>query len=61
MTKARNGIRYTAPVKQQAKLLRADGMTHREIAKELNYRLIEVYPDDIYPKNKLLALLKDCR
>lgn len=35
MTKARNGIRYTAPVKQQAKLLRADGMTHREIAKKL--------------------------
>jgi hypothetical protein len=31
----------------------------RLLAKELGYRLIETYPNDIYPKNKLPALLKD--
>jgi transposase len=35
MTKARNGTRYTTLIKQQARLLRADGMTHREVAKKL--------------------------
>ncbi|OYV63323.1 MAG: hypothetical protein B7X03_02340, partial [Parcubacteria group bacterium 21-58-10] len=35
----------------------------RLLAKEMNYRLIEIYPDDIYPKNKLPILLGDvlCR
>ena len=29
----------------------------RLLAKEMGYRLIEIYPDDIYPKNKLPAKL----
>lgn len=32
----------------------------RLLAKEFGYRLIEIYPSDIYPKNKLPALLKGC-
>jgi len=35
----------------------------RLLAKELDCRLIEIYPDDIYPKNRLSVLLRDvlCR
>ena len=35
----------------------------RLLARQMDYRLIEIYPSDIYPKNKLAALLGDvlCR
>ena len=35
----------------------------RLLAKEMNCRLIEIYPNDIYPENKLSVLLRDvlCR
>ncbi|MFA6519941.1 MAG: hypothetical protein WCT41_03955 [Candidatus Paceibacterota bacterium] len=43
MPKARNGIRYLPFVKEKAKLLRAEGMTHREISKELGARTSTVH------------------
>ena len=35
MLKARNGTRYPASTKERARLLRAEGLTHREMAKKL--------------------------
>ncbi|OYV26473.1 MAG: hypothetical protein B7W98_03105, partial [Parcubacteria group bacterium 20-58-5] len=43
MLKARNGVRYPASVKERAGLLRTEGMTHREIARELGTGTSTVY------------------
>ncbi|MDD3531077.1 MAG: hypothetical protein PHV99_00575 [Candidatus Pacebacteria bacterium] len=36
MLKARNGVRHSASTKENARFLRSEGLTHREIAKQLS-------------------------
>lgn len=50
MTKARNGNRYPESVKIEAQLLRAEGMTHREIAQRLGARpsTVHVWTKEIH-------------